>query len=134
MMAPNPPLGVILHAIGGLASAIFYLPYRKVRHWAWESDWLPGGVFSWSVARGLIAGLMVPDLLAVLRSSPGKSIAWSYFVGALWGVGGLTFALTVRYLGFAVGTAVGLGYCAAFGTLMPPIVAGEFGSVVTIAS
>jgi len=130
----NPPLGVVLHAIGGLASAIFYLPYRKVRHWAWESYWLAGGVFSWIVAPWLIAWLIVPDLLAVLRSAPGKSIAWAYFFGALWGVGGLTFGLTVRYLGFALGTAMALGYCAAFGTVMPPIVAGEFCAVVTTPS
>jgi len=133
-MDPNPPLGVVLHAIGGLASAIFYLPYRRVRDWAWESYWLAGGGFSWIVAPWLIAWLMVPDLLPVLRHAPGKSVAWAYFFGALWGVGGLTFGLTVRYLGFALGTAMALGYCAAFGTLVPPIVAGEFGNVVTTSS
>ena len=133
-MAPNPSLGVVLHAIGGLASAVFYLPYRKVRHWAWESYWLTGGIFSWIVAPWLIASLAVPDLLAVLRNAPAKSLFWSYFFGALWGVGGLSFGLTVRYLGFALGTAMALGYCAAFGTLLPPIVNGEFAGVVKTTS
>src|SRR5439155_15947447 len=133
-MAPNPPLGVVLHAIGGLASAVFYLPYRKVKDWAWESYWLAGGVFSWIVAPWLIASLAVPDLLVVLRNAPGTSVFWSYFLGALWGVGGLTFGLTVRYLGFALGTAMALGYCAAFGTLLPPIVSGQFAGVIKTTS
>jgi L-rhamnose-H+ transport protein len=133
-MAPNPPLGVVLHAIGGLASAVFYLPYRRVRHWAWESYWLAGGVFSWIIAPWVIASLMVPDLVAVLRQAPLKSAFLSYFFGVLWGVGGLSFGLTVRYLGFALGTAMALGYCAAFGTLLPPIFAGEFGGVIKSGS
>jgi L-rhamnose-H+ transport protein len=133
-MDPNPPLGVVLHAIGGLASAVFYLPYRKVKDWAWESYWLAGGVFSWIVAPWLIASLAVPDLLVVLRNAPGTSVFWSYFFGALWGVGGLTFGLTVRYLGFALGTAMALGYCALFGTLLPPIVSGDFSGVIHTTS
>src|SRR6266446_1186673 len=133
-MDANPPLGVVLHAIGGLASAVFYLPYRQVKHWAWESYWLTGGIFSWIVAPWLIASLAVPDLLSVLRNAPTKSLFWSCFFGALWGVGGLSFGLTVRYLGFALGTAMALGYCAAFGTLLPPIVNGEFAGVVKTTS
>src|ERR1700722_18856172 len=133
-MAPNPPVGVLLHAIGGLMSAIFYLPYRKVKFWAWESYWIVGGVFSWIIAPWIIALLAVPNLLPTLSHAPAKSVFWSYFFGVLWGIGGLTFGLTVRYLGFALGTAMALGYCAAFGTLLPPIFKGEFGGVITTAS
>jgi L-rhamnose-H+ transport protein len=133
-MDPNPPVGVILHAIGGLASAVFYLPFRKVKNWAWESYWMIGGIFSWIVAPWVIAALATPNLMATLREAPMKSVLWSYFFGALWGVGGLTFGLTVRYLGFALGTAMALGYCAAFGTLLPPIVDGQFGNVVSQTS
>ena len=133
-MIPNPPLGVTLHAIGGLMSAIFYLPYRRVRHWAWESYWIVGGVFSWIVAPWVIASLAVPNLGTTLRNAPGNSLFWSYFFGVLWGVGGLTFGLTVRYLGFALGTAMALGYCAAFGTLLPPIFNGQFVDVVKTSS
>lgn len=43
------------------------------------------------------------------------------FFGALWGLGGLTFGLTMRYLGMSLGMGVALGYCAAFGTLLPPV-------------
>jgi len=130
-MVPNPPLGVVLHAIGGLMSAIFYLPYRKVKHWAWESYWLAGGIFSWIVAPWLIASLLVPNLLTTLSEAPLKNAFWSFIFGMLWGIGGAMFGLTVRYLGFALGTAMALGYCAVFGTLLPPIFRGEFGGVIT---
>src|SRR5947208_1526137 len=120
-MIPNPPLGVLLHAIGGLMSAIFYLPYRKVKHWAWESYWIVGGIFSWLVAPWIIASLAVPNLVTTLSQAPLKSVFWSYFFGMLWGIGGAMFGLTVRYLGFALGTAMALGYCAVFVTLLPPI-------------
>ncbi len=86
-MDANPPLGVILHAIGGFASAVFYLPYRKVRHWAWESFWLAGGIFSWIVAPWLFAAIAIPDLWTVLREAPTRSLVWSYVCGALWGIG-----------------------------------------------
>ncbi len=129
-MDANPPLGVILHAIGGFASAVFYLPYRKVRHWAWESFWLAGGIFSWIVAPWLFAAIAIPDLWTVLREAPTRSLVWSYVCGALWGIGGLSFGLTVRYLGLALGTAMALGYCAAFGTLFLPILRGQFGEIV----
>ena len=133
-MIANPPLGVLLHLIGGFCSAVFYLPYRKVKDWAWESYWLAGGVFSWIIAPWVVASLAVPNLLEILRHAPLKSAFWSYFFGALWGIGGLSFGLTVRYLGLALGTSMALGYCAAFGTLLPPIFHGQLGGVITSTS
>jgi L-rhamnose-H+ transport protein len=127
-MTPNPLLGVLFHWMGGLASASFYVPYRGVRGWAWETYWLVGGVFSWLVAPFLIASLLVHDLAAILRETPLSTVFWCYLFGVLWGFGGLTFGLTMRYLGMSLGMAVALGYCAAFGTLMPPLVRGEFAS------
>jgi L-rhamnose-H+ transport protein len=129
-MVPNPFLGLIFHWIGGLASASFYIPYRGVRKWAWETYWLVGGFFSWIIAPWVLALVMTRDLLAVLHEAAAPALFWSYFFGVLWGLGGLTFGLTMRYLGISLGMAVALGYCAAFGTLMPPIFNGEFGSKV----
>src|SRR5882724_10992331 len=133
-MSPNPPLGVVLHSIGGLMSAIFYLPYRRVKFWAWETYWLVGGVFSWLVVPWIIASLAVPRLLTTLSHMPLRSAYLSFICGMLWGIGGAMFGLTVRYLGFALGTAMALGYCAAFGTLLPPIFSGEFVGVIQTAS
>lgn len=133
-MNPNPFLGVILHALGGLAAGSFYIPYKRVRNWAWESYWLVGGVFSWIVAPWFVAALICPHLLDVLRAAPGRSLFWSYFFGVLWGIGGLTFGLSMRYLGMSLGYALALGFCAAFGTIIPPVFTGAFAGLISTAS
>lgn len=129
-MTSNPFLGVFFHWLGGLAAGSFYAPYRRVKKWAWEVYWLVGGFFSWIIAPWILASVNTSDLIAVLGESPAESIWWAYFWGAMWGLGGLTFGLTMRYLGLSLGMGVALGYCAAFGTLMPPIFHGEFVSKV----
>jgi L-rhamnose-H+ transport protein len=129
-MGGNPFLGVFFHWLGGLASGSFYVPYRGVKKWSWEVYWLVGGFFSWIIAPWILASIKTNDLLAVISSAPASSIAWAYFWGAMWGLGGLTFGLTMRYLGMSLGMGIALGYCAAFGTLMPPIFKGEFVSKV----
>lgn len=134
MSGPNPFIGVIYHWIGGLASASFYIPYRGVKKWSWETYWLVGGFFSWIIAPMGLAWLLVPDLFDVLRSAPASALIWAYIFGAMWGLGGLTFGLTMRYLGIALGMAVALGYCAAFGTLMPPIFDGSIVEIVQLPS
>jgi L-rhamnose-H+ transport protein len=91
-----------------------------VKHWAWEAYWLAGRFFSWIIAPWILASLLTKDLFAVLGQAPPAALFWALFFGLLWGVGGLTFGLTMRYLGLSLGMAVVLGLCAAFGTLMPP--------------
>jgi L-rhamnose-H+ transport protein len=117
----NPFLGVFFHWVGGLASGSFYVPYRGVRKWAWEVYWLVGGFCSWIICPWLLASLMSNDLLGVLKQQSANTLWWTFFFGAMWGFGGLSFGLTMRYLGMSLGMGVALGYCAAFGTLLPPI-------------
>jgi L-rhamnose-H+ transport protein len=126
----NPILGVFFHWMGGLASGSFYVPFRAVRRWSWETYWLVGGFFSWIIAPWILGSLMTRDVVATLRETPGSTLFWAYFFGVLWGFGGLTFGLSMRYLGMSLGMAIALGYCAAFGTLMPPIFRGEFATKV----
>lgn len=125
-MVPNPALGVVYHWLGGLASGSFYVPYRAVRRWSWETYWLVGGIFSWIIAPWIVALLLTNNLPGVLAATPGRTLFWCFFFGLLWGVGGLTFGLTMRYLGLSLGMAIVMGLCAAFGTLMPPIFDGQF--------
>jgi L-rhamnose-H+ transport protein len=120
-MQPNPFLGVFLHWLGGLASGSFYVPYKGVKKWSWETYWLVGGCFSWIICPWTFAYFMTNDLFGVLRQQSWGTLAWTYLFGLLWGLGGLTYGLTMRYLGLSLGTGVALGYCAAFGTLVPPI-------------
>lgn len=128
----NPLLGVFFHWLGGLASGSFYVPFRGVKRWSWETAWLVAGVFSWIIAPWFFALLNTKDVLAVLGETPGDTWFYTYLFGALWGLGGLTFGLTMRYLGMSLGMAVALGYCTVFGTLIPPIFKGEFVSKLVV--
>ncbi|MGC8552455.1 MAG: L-rhamnose/proton symporter RhaT [Phycisphaerae bacterium] len=129
----NPYIAVTLQWIGGLGSASFYLPFLRVRRWSWETYWLVGGFFSWIVAPLVFAAIFVPDVMNIFQQVSGKAIFWTYFFGVLWGLGSLTFGLTLRYLGIGLGMAVALSYTAAFGTLIPPCVNGAIGQLVTHA-
>jgi L-rhamnose-H+ transport protein len=124
----NPLIGVLFHWLGGLASASFYVPYRGVKRWSWEIYWLTGGIFSWLLAPWLFASLQTEDLMGVLGRTPPSAFWWPIFFGMLWGFGGLTYGLTMRYLGLSLGMAVVLGLCTVFGTLIPPIFQGDFSS------
>ncbi len=117
----NPLLGVVFHWLGGLASGSFYVPYKGVKKWSWETYWLVGGFFSWIICPWLFATLLSKDAVGVISSQASSTLGWTYLFGALWGTGGLTFGLAMRYLGMSLGMGVALGYCAAFGTLLPPI-------------
>jgi len=119
-------VGVLLQAVGGFAAGSFYIPFKKVREWAWESYWIVNGFFSWLVMPWFVAALAVPELRSLLSAVPAKSLFWTFALGLLWGVGGLTFGLSMRYLGMSLGYAIALGFCAAFGTLIPPIYNGTF--------
>jgi len=117
----NPILGVLFHAIGGFAAGSFYAPCKKVKGWAWETYWLVLGVFAWIVTPLVVAMIATPNFVDILRSVSPKALFWPYFFGVLWGIGGLMYGLTMRYLGMSLGVSVALGFCAIFGTLIPPI-------------
>ena len=117
----NAILGVIFHFLGGFASGSFYMGFKKVRKWAWESYWLVGGLFSWLIVPPLAAFLTLPGFTDIISKSETSVFSWTYIMGVLWGIGGLTYGLGIRYLGMSLGNSVILGYCAAFGSLIPPI-------------
>lgn len=127
-------LGVFLHAVGGLAAGGFYLPIQRIKDWAWETSWLVNGLAAWLVVPWVVGALTVPDVSAVLAAAPPSALGWCVVFGALWGVGGLTFGLAMRYLGISLGMAVALGFTAAFGTLVPPIWGGTFLDLLGTAS
>jgi len=129
-MNANPFLGVFFHWLGGLAAGSFYAPYRAVKKWSFETFWLAGGFFSWIIAPWFFASILSRDVRDVLSQASWRTLVWTYVFGAMWGLGGLTFGLSVRYLGMSLGFAVALGYCAAVGTLVPPIYDGTFTSVI----
>ena len=124
-MEVNPFLGLLLISLGSLSAASFYVPFAKVKNMAWEVYWLIGGFFSW-IAVPIIATLItVPGLSALYGSMPAKAFLWPFIFGVLYGFGGLTFGLSMRYLGLSLGYAITLGIIAVFGTLIPAIVNGK---------
>jgi len=114
-------LGIIFHFIGGFASGSFYMPYKKVKSWNWESYWIVGGLFSWLFVPPLAAWLTVPGFSAIIRATSTDVVQYTILFGVLWGFGGLTYGLGVRYLGMSLGNSVVLGFCSAFGALVPSI-------------
>ena len=133
-MTPSPLIGLVFHWLGGIAAASFYVAFRGVRRWSWETSWLVGGFFSWIVAPWIFGLALTHDLPGVLAQAPGKALFWAWFFGLLWGLGGLTFGLTLRYLGMSLGYGVALGICAVCGTLLPPIFKGALGAIAGSAA
>jgi L-rhamnose-H+ transport protein len=120
-------LSLLLMALGSICAASFYVPIKKIKSWSWESYWIVQGLFSWIIVPILFAWITVPagTLGSIISAAPASSKLLAVFYGALWGIGGLTFGLSMRYLGVALGQSIALGLCAAIGTLVPPIVAGQ---------
>ncbi len=119
--ATNPAFGILIFVLGGLAGATFYLPFKKVKNWAWESYWFIYAVFGLVIVPWVLALSTSPNVVSVLKASPGKALIYCMLCGAMWGFGGLTWGLMIRYLGFGLGLAIGGGLCSAAGTLIPPI-------------
>ncbi|TKK71837.1 L-rhamnose/proton symporter RhaT [Ilyomonas limi] len=114
-------LGIFFHFIGGFASGSFYVPYKKVKGWAWESYWIIGGLFSWLIIPPLAAWLTIPNFGDIIAQTGASTLAWTFMWGLLWGIGGLTYGLGIRYLGMSLGNSVLLGITSAFGALIPAI-------------
>ena len=114
-------LGVLFHFIGGFASGSFYIPYKKVKGWHWESYWIVGGLFSWLIVPPLAAWLTIPGFTEIIKTTGFSTLFLTFFFGLLWGIGGLTYGLGVRYLGVSLGSSIILGLCMVFGALIPSI-------------
>lgn len=117
-------IGLLIIAVGAFCQSSSYVPINKIKNWSWETYWLVQGVFAWLVFPFLGALLAVPaghTLGELFVGSHALDILLTLFFGMLWGVGGLTFGLSMRYLGIALGQSVALGTCAGLGTILAPV-------------
>ena len=131
----NILIGLLIIAIGAFCQSSSYVPINKIKKWSWESYWLVQGVFAWLIFPVLGALLAVPaghGLFELYAASP-KATLLTMFFGVLWGVGGLTFGLSMRYLGVALGQSIALGTCAGLGTIMGPVLLNVFFPELTVA-
>ncbi len=120
-------IGILLIAIGSIGAASFYVPFKKVKQWSWESYWIMQGLAAWIIIPWIFAFITVPSgsLMDILHDAPSRAKWLAIMFGALWGVGGLTFGLSIRYMGIALGQSIVLGLAAALGTLIPAFVSGD---------
>lgn len=120
-------IGLLIIAVGAFCQSSCYVPINKIKNWSWESYWIVQGVFAWLVFPFLGALLAVPDghSLFEIYAAHLADTLWAMFFGVLWGVGGLTFGLSMRYLGVALGQSISLGTCAGLGTILTPVFTGH---------
>lgn len=129
-VSANPLVGSLIFALGGLAGAVFAVPFRRIRGVAYESYWLFYALAGLLAFPLVLALATCPGTLKVIAGAEAKTLAQCVGFGALWGLGGLTWGLMIRYLGIGLGLAIGCGLCSATGTLIPPIVTGHAGNLV----
>lgn len=132
-VSANPLVGSLIFALGGLAGAVFAVPFRRIRGVAYESYWLVYALAGLLAFPLVLALMTCPETLKVIAGAGTKTLAQCAGFGALWGLGGLTWGLMIRYLGIGLGLAIGCGLCSATGTLIPPLVTGQAGTLVATA-
>ena len=122
-------IGLLIIAIGAFCQSSCYVPINKIKDWSWESYWIVQGVCAWLVLPFLGLLLAVPSghsFTELFANAPSFNIWMTILFGVLWGVGGLTFGLSMRYLGVALGQSIALGTCAGLGTIMGPVLLNIF--------
>lgn len=124
MIAANPLLGVGLHAVGAFCAATCYAPQKKVSRWSWQSYFLTQAAFCWFLLPILGAMLTIPNLWKVLAEAPKSAMLTSYLLGMVYAIGGMSFNVSIRHIGFSLTYAIAIGLSSVLGTLIPPLVRG----------
>jgi L-rhamnose-H+ transport protein len=127
---PNPLLGVVLHGVGASFAATCYAPQKRIRAWSWQTYWVAQAFFCWFLLPILGAFLTIPNLGAVLAEAPREAMRNSFLLGVAYGVGGTAFNVSIRYVGFSLTYAIAVGLSSVLGTLIPPLLKGQFGSIL----
>ena len=117
--------GILLISVGALMSGSFAIPFDKVKNWKWENYWLIYSLFAYLVVPLLVCTLCVPGCIQALGTIPARTLSWVFLLGVVYGAANLTFGLSLRYLGIALGYALSLGLMMAIGTLVPPMLDGR---------
>ena len=119
-------MGIFWHLIGAASAACFYAPFKKVRGWSWETMWSVGGTVSWLILPWTISAMLLPDFWGYFSSFNASTLLPVFLFGAMWGIGNINYGLTMRYLGMSMGIGIAIGITLIVGTLMTPILNGNF--------
>jgi L-rhamnose-H+ transport protein len=127
-------VGIGWHMVGAASGAAFYAPIGKVKKWPWEITWAVAGLFSWIVMPWSVSFLLLPHFGAFYQSITGHVLLVVALLGAMWGVGNVSYGLTMRYLGMSLGIGVAMGVTLMAGTLIPPLLHGQAATLFTTRS
>lgn len=128
---PNPLLGTAFHAVGAGSAALCYAPQRYLHKWSWQTYWLLQAAACWLVLPWIFAVFTIPELGAVLAEAPKDAMVKSYLLGVLYGVGGISFGVAIRYIGYSLTYALAIGISCVLGTLIPPLMSGKLGETLS---
>ncbi|BET68335.1 L-rhamnose/proton symporter RhaT [Opitutales bacterium ASA1] len=126
-----PFLGTLLHAVGAASAALCYTPQRWTHKWSWQTYWLFQASMCWLVLPIVFAWSTIPELSTVLSEAPRDAMLRSYGLGVVYGVGGIAFGVSIRYIGFSLTYAVAIGVSCVLGTFLNPILDGRLGEALT---
>jgi L-rhamnose-H+ transport protein len=126
--------GIGWHMVGAASGASFYAPIGKVKKWSWESTWAVAGFFSWILLPVSMSFLLLPDFRAFYASIDAHVLLRVALFGAMWGVGNVSYGLTMRHLGMSLGIGVAMGVTLMVGTLIPPLLHGQAAVLLTTRS
>jgi L-rhamnose-H+ transport protein len=132
-ITPNPLLGVGFHAMGASLSANCYTPQKYVKRWSWEIYWMAQASWCWLLWPIIVAALTIPQLSQVLAEAPKDRMLMSYLMGMAYGIGGMAFNVSIRYIGFALTYCIAVGLSSILGTVVPPLVHGQFHQIISRA-
>jgi len=118
-------LGILLIAIGAFSSGSFSVPFGKIKGWQWESYWMVFSIGAYVLFPLTTCLLFTPDFVQIIQSTSSSTNLTVFLLGAVYGVGNLSFGLSLRYLGLSLGYALSLGLMLAIGTLIPPMIDGR---------
>ena len=117
--------GIGWHLVGAASAASFYAPIEKVKKWSWETTWALAGFFSWILLPIGVSLILLPDFGGFYASMGPHLLLKVALFGAMWGVGNVSYGLTMRHLGMSLGIGVAIGVTLIVGTLVPPLIHGQ---------
>jgi L-rhamnose-H+ transport protein len=126
--------GIGWHLIGAASAASFYAPIEKVKRWSWETTWAVAGFFSWILLPIGVSLFLLPDFHHFYASMGAHLLLKVALFGAMWGVGNVSYGLTMRHLGMSLGIGVAIGVTLVVGTLIPPLLHGQAATLVITRS
>ena len=118
--------GIVWHIVGAACAASFYAPIEKVKKWSWETTWAVAGLFAWILLPIGVSLILLPDFRGFYAGIGTPLVLKVVLFGALWGIGSVKGGLTMRHLGMSLGIGVAIGVTLVVGTLVPPVLHGQF--------